>query len=208
MTQILKKTDHRKRFASLYKPRIGRVHEVEIPEFNFLMVDGRGGPYKSPDFIDAIKALNSVSYVFKFHIKTNEGIEYRVMPLEALFWTDNMEEFTFENSSIWRWTLMIMQPDYISPDMMEEGMRAAYLKQKHRSLELVRFESFREGSVMQAMHVGFLNDIKSSAAALRHEIKSSGKAPRGKYHEIYLNDIRRPPKAAWRTVIRQPLGNP
>jgi len=199
--------DYRKKFADLYEPRVGRVHEVKVPEFNFLMVDGKGDPYNSPDFIDAVKALYSVSYVFKFHIKNHEQIDYRVMPLEALFWTENMKKFTFENKSIWKWTLMIMQPDYISADMMKEGMRGAYLKKKLRSLELMRFESFKEGSVMQAMHVGLLGDIEPIVVAVRHKIKSSGKALRGKYHEIYLNDIRRTPKAAWRTVVRQPFGD-
>jgi len=200
----IEKADHRKRLANLYKPRVGRVHEVEVPEFNFLMVDGKGNPYDSPDFIDAIMALNSVSYVFKFYIKDYKRIDYRVMPLEALFWTDDMKEFTLDNKSIWKWTLMIMQPDYISADMMEEGMRGAYLKKKHRSLELVRFESFKEGPAMQAMHVGFLSDMEPTVVAVHHKIKSSGRVFTGKHHEIYLNDIRRTPKATWRIVIRQP----
>jgi len=201
----IEKTDHRKNFANLYKPRVGRVHEVGVPEFNFLMVDGKGDPYYSSDFIDAIMALNSISYVFKFYIKNNKRIDYRVMPLEALFWTDDMNEFTQDNKSIWNWTLMIMQPDYINADMMEEGMRGAYLKKKHRSLELVRFESFKEGPVMQAMHVGLLSDMEPTFVAVRHKIKSSNKVLTGKHHEIYLNDIRRVPKATWRTVIRQPF---
>jgi len=204
MKQIPEKTDHRKRLADLYKPRVGRVHEVKVPEFNFLMVDGKGDPYDSPDFVDAIKTLNSVSYVFKFYIKEEERIDYKVMPLEALFWTDNLKNFTLENKSNWKWTLMIMQPDYISADMMEEAMKILYLKKKRRSLELVRFESFKEGPAMQAMHVGFLGDIEPTVVAVHHKIKSSGRVLSGKYHEIYLNDIRRTPKAVWRTVIRQP----
>jgi len=199
----IEKIDHRKKFAGLYKPRVGSVHEVEVPEFNFLMVDGKGGSYDSPHFIDAVKALHSVSYVFKFHIKNHKQIDYRVMPLEMLFWTENMKRFTLRNKSNWKWTLMIMQPDYISADMMKEGIRGAYLKKKYRSLELMRFESLKEGSAMQAMHVGFLSDMEPTVVAVRHNIKSSGKAFTGKYHEIYLNDIRRTPKAAWRTVIRQ-----
>jgi len=208
MEPKIEKIDHRKEFSNLYRPKVGRVHEVEVPELNFLMVDGRGDPYNSPDFIDAIVALKSVSYVFKFDIKNHKQIDYRVMPLEALFWTDKMKEFIFEDKSNWRWTLMIMQPEYISADMMEEGMKRAYFKRNYRSLELVRFESFKEGSVMQAMHVGLLSDIEPVVVSVHHKIKTSGKVLKGKFHEIYLNDIRRTPKATWRTVIRQPFGNP
>jgi hypothetical protein len=49
---------------------------------NFLLVDGEGAP-ASPQYIEAIEALFSVSYTLKFIVKKAKGIDYAVIRLKA-----------------------------------------------------------------------------------------------------------------------------
>jgi len=36
------------------------------------------------------------------------------MLLEGLWWSDNMETFSIEDKKSWKWTVMIMQPEFIT----------------------------------------------------------------------------------------------
>src|SRR5690349_3015829 len=83
------------------------------------MIDGFGapeGPEASPDFQSAIQALYSVTYTLKFTRKKTTGPDYTVGPLEGLWWMADDTEFDQARAADWRWTLMIMQPDFITQD--------------------------------------------------------------------------------------------
>ena len=54
---------------------------------------GRAAP-TSPQFSEAIEALFSVAYTLKFMVKKGKGIDYGVMPLEGLWWVDDMTKFS------------------------------------------------------------------------------------------------------------------
>ena len=82
------------------------ITEVDVPEMNFLMVDGSGAP-ESAEYKEAIEALYSVSYTLKFMIKKGDiGIDYGVLPLEGLWWADDMSDFINDNKSNWIWTMI------------------------------------------------------------------------------------------------------
>ena len=54
------------------------------------MIEGKGGP-GSRAFKDAIAALYPVAYTLKFRAKKGPmAIDYGVMPLEGLWWTEDM----------------------------------------------------------------------------------------------------------------------
>jgi len=55
-----------------------------------------------------------VAYTLKFMLKQEQGVDYAVMPLEGLWWTKDMREFSIENKEIWQWTMMIMQPEEVT----------------------------------------------------------------------------------------------
>ena len=95
--------------------QINKITELIIPQMNFLMIDGIGDPNTSDEFKQAVEALYSLSYSIKFYIKKNNEIDYAVMPLEGLWWADSMNEFdpVKGNKKNWKWTLMIMHPDFI-----------------------------------------------------------------------------------------------
>ncbi len=188
----MKKIDFKKELKHFYKPSVKGVERVTVPEMNFLMIDGQGDPNTSQEFQDAIEALYSVSYALKFMVKKGDmEIDYGVMPLEGLWWSDDMSTFSVDCKEAWKWTLMIMQPEFISRAMVEDAIEKVRAKKNPVSLPKLRFESFEEGDVAQIMHIGPFSDEGPTIEKVHAFIEASGKERRGKHHEIYLSDIRK-----------------
>ena len=94
----MNKKDYKKELKHLYSASAKKMEIVEVPQMNFLMIDGEGDPNTSQTFQDAVEALFSISYTLKFMIKKDkEGIDYGVMPLEGLWWADDMSQFSITN---------------------------------------------------------------------------------------------------------------
>ncbi len=202
----MEKIDFKKELKHLYKPSDKKVDIVEVPPLNYLMIDGEGDPNTSQAFQDAIDVLYPLSYTLKFMIKRGEiGIDYGVLPLEGLWWTDDMSSFSVENKDGWKWTLMIMQPELITKEMVQEAIEQVKSKKNPVSLPLVRFESFDEGKAAQIMHIGPFSAEGPTVEKAHSFIEESGSQRRGKHHEIYLSDIRRAAPEKWKTIIRQPM---
>ena len=118
----MEKIDYKKQMKHLYAPSAKTVELVDVPQMNFLMVDGKGDPNTAKSFNDAIEALYPLSYTLKFMVKKGKkGVDYGVLPLEALWWADDMSAFTTGNKDAWKWTVMIMQPEFITLKMVERG---------------------------------------------------------------------------------------
>jgi hypothetical protein len=202
----MEKIDFKKQMKDLYQPSAKEVVVVEVPEMNFLMVDGKGDPNTSQSYAEAIEALYAVSYALKFMVKKGPmAIDYGVMPLEGLWWAEDMSAFTTADKSDWMWTMMIMQPEFISSELVEEAFRDVEKKKNPVALSKLRFEVYAEGKVAQIMHIGPFTEEGPTVERLHQFINSMGEL-RGKHHEIYLSDIRKADPTNWRTVIRQPFG--
>ncbi|MBA4374261.1 MAG: hypothetical protein C0402_15530 [Thermodesulfovibrio sp.] len=202
----MEKTDFKKQLKHLYGPSDKKVEKVEVPQMNFLMVDGEGDPNTSKAFSDAIEALYPVSYTLKFMVKNGEiGIDYGVLPLEALWWADDMSAFTTGNKDAWKWTVMIMQPEFITRKMFEKAKGEVEKKKNSVSLSLVRFEAFSEGNAAQILHIGPFTEEGPTIEKVHLFIKDNGSHRVGKHHEIYLSDIRRAAPEKWKTIVRQPM---
>ena len=201
----MEKINYKKKLQHLYKPSVKEVEIVEVPQMNFLMIDGDGGP-NHPTFQNAIEVLFPLSYTLKFMIKESDiGIDYGVLPLEGLWWADDMSSFIKDKKDDWKWTLMIMQPELITNEMVVEAVNQVRVKKNPTSLPLVRFESINEGKVAQIMHIGPFSEEGPTVQKLHSFIKDSGKKIIGKHHEVYLSDIRRAAPEKWKTIIRQPM---
>lgn len=202
----MKKIDFKKELKHLYKPSVKTVELVDVPEMNYLMIDGQGDPNTSQAFQDAVGALYPLSYTLKFMVKRGGlEIDYGVMPLEGLWWSDDMATFSVDRKGDWKWTLMIMQPALITKSMVEEAMETVKAKKNPLALPLVRFESFNEGKVAQLMHIGPFSEEGPTVEKVHGFIASSDCELRAKHHEIYLSDIRRAAPEKWKTIIRQPM---
>ncbi len=202
----MEKIDYKKKLKHLYKPSVKKVDIVEVPQMNFLMVDGEGDPNKSKSFSDAIEALFPLAYTLKFMVKKSDlGVDYGVMPLEALWWAEDMSAFTSGKKDDWKWTVMIMQPEFITQDMVKEASAEVERKKQPVSLPLVRFEDFKEGKAAQTLHIGPFSEEGPTIEKVHLLIKENGSQRVGKHHEIYLSDIRRAAPEKWKTIVRQPM---
>ena len=202
------KIDFKKERKDLYNPTDKRPVLIDVPEFSFLMIDGEDSRPESPGFQQAINALFGVSYTVKMDLKKNGGTDYGVLPLEGLWWADDINDFTEYNKERWKWTLMIRQPDFISQEKILRAMEILRKKGQHPFLEKIRYEKFREGLCGQIMHIGPFSEEHDNIIKIHKLIEESGgffDDDKFKHHEIYLSDFRRVNPVRMRTVIRQPF---
>jgi hypothetical protein len=201
-----KKIDLKKEFPDLYRPSAKKVVEVVVPAFPYLMVDGEGDPNTSPAYAEAVEALFSVSYATKFRVKKGgQRPDYVVMPLEGLWWSDDLGSFTRGDRSRWRWTMMILQPPFVPAAVIEDAIEDVGRKKELPALEKLRLETFDEGRCAQTLHVGPFSEEGPTIERV-HDFIRARSTLTGKHHEIYLSDIRRAKPEKWRTIIRQPMG--
>ena len=202
----MEKIDFKKELSKLYKPSRTKVEFVEVPQLSFLMIDGHGDPNTSTAYAQAIECLYAVSYNLKFMVKKGKhAIDYAVMPLEGLWWVEDMREFDQDKKDDWLWTAMIMQPDFITEEMVAEAKDVVKLKKDPAALPLLKFKSFQEGNCAQIMHIGPFSEEGPTIQKVHDYIRSQGFELCGKHHEIYLSDIRRAAPDKWKTIIRQPF---
>ena len=198
--------DFKKELKRLYGARAGRIDEIDVPALRFLMIDGAGepDPETNASYGEALEALFSVSYTAKFAVKKDTSVDYGVMPLEGLWWAEDMSAFARGDKRAWQWTMMIMQPDPATDAVIEAAIAAVRRRKDLPGIARLRLETFREGKAAQTLHVGPFADEGPTIEQLHAHIGSRS-ALRGKHHEIYLSDIRRAAPSRWRTIIRQPM---
>ena len=200
------KIDFKRELRELYLP--GRTPSlVEVPEMTFLMVDGQGDPNTTAAFGEAINALYAVAYGVKFAVRrmSSGGIDFGVMPLEALWWSADAPTLRLDDKSEWHWTAMIMQPAPVTAAIVKDACAEAARKRPTPGLALLRHQRFAEGTAAQVLHIGPYGEEGPTIRALHEFIAASGYTPSGKHHEIYLGDPRRCAAEKLRTIIRQPV---
>lgn len=202
------KIDLKKDLKHFYQPSAKQVVEVDVPAFNFLMIDGEGDPNTSPDYAQAVEALFSVAYTAKFMVKKGaQALDYAVMPLEGLWWADDMSVFATGDKSKWKWTMMIMQPDFVSSEIIDRAIAEVKNKKNLSALPRLRFEPFVEGLCAQILHIGPFSEEGPTIQRV-HDFINARSGITGLHHEIYLSDIRRADPKKWKTIIRQPMLQP
>jgi hypothetical protein len=179
---------------------------VDVPELSYLMIDGAGDPNRSPEYPAAVQALYSVAYTIRFALKrAADPVDAPVMPLEGLWWALDLSTFTVEDKSDWLWTMLILQSDVVTPDLVDEARQVAARKKGLPGIGRVRLERYAEGRAAQVMHHGPYSAEGPTIAGLHRFIADRGLALRGKHHEIYLGDPARTAPEKLRTIIRQPV---
>lgn len=200
------KLDLKRELKAFYGPRAKEMAFVDVPAINFLMVDGEGDPGSSEAYQQAVASLFGVAYAAKFAIKkAGDFPDFAVMPLEALWWADDMNDFVSGRRDRWKWTAMIAMPDFVTADDIDLAKETAAKKKELPAIGKLRFETFHEGPSAQILYVGTYADEGPTIAALHRFITDAGKRLRGRHHEIYLSDPRRTDPAKLKTVIRQPM---
>jgi hypothetical protein len=202
----MKKLDVKKQWKDLYGTKAGAIVAVNVPPLTYLMVDGEGDPNTAQSYQEAIEALFSLSYTLKFSLKKSpRAIDYGVMPLEGLWWADDPRVFHLTDKAIWKWTAMILQPEFIAKAEVDAAFAEVRKKKNPAALDRVRFETLTEGPSAQILYLGSFADEGPTIQRMHDFIHTAGKQLRGKHHEIYLSDPRRTAPEKLKTILRQPM---
>lgn len=199
-----------KSLKSLYMPSYKEPIIVEVPLINYLMIDGKGDPNTSESYQNALAALYNLAYTLKFAMKKAGVADFKVMPLEGLWWVEGEQhdqaEFIQLKKDTWHWTMMIAQPSMVTPEWVSAAMKTALAKKDAPEfMHLIRFEAYHEGLAVQIMHIGPYSAEAPNIARMHAFALEQGYSLEGKHHEIYLGDPRRTAPEKLRTVLRQPI---
>lgn len=211
----MKTLDLKKDLKAFYQPSARKIEFIEVPRFQFIMIDGAIEPGKepgnSPMFEENMQALYGAAYTLKFMFKKRavNPVDYPVMALEGL-WDARDGKFDINVKDNWDYTLMILVPDLITRADFEEAL--AQMRKKKGDLPgyaRLRLDWFEEGPCVQTMHIGpyatELETLEKMHAFMQEngycDLVGSG----GKHHEIYLGDPRKAAPEKLKTVLRHPV---
>lgn len=180
---------------------------MEVPPFKYLMIDGRGDPNRSPEFQEKIQVLYGLAFTMKFMLKLDPGspFDFAVPPFSALWHADDPSSFQAGRKEEWRWTLMILQPDPITPELLAKAKVKLAAKKPSPFIEQANLKLLQEGTALQILHQGPYSAEEATIARLHDFLKETGYTFNGRHHEIYLNDPRRTRPEKLKTIIRQPV---
>jgi len=204
------KLDLRKQYKELYRPSAKEVAVVDVPQLQFITLDGvieaGVGPADSDSFQEAMGALYGVAYGLKFMSKRREKdpIDFTVMAMEGL-WAVESGNFEFGKVEPWLYTLMMMQPEHITQDMFERAVSEASAKRPNSALDLLRLGRWREGPSIQIMHIGPYSEEPGTVEKMDAFAEKHGYQLHGRHHEIYLGDPRRAKPENLKTILRHPI---
>jgi len=196
-----------KKTLDAYHAKRDEFRIVEVPDMQYLMIDGQGDPNSAPIFTASLETLYPVAYKLKFASKRELGRDYVVMPLEGLWWADDMDAFTSaRDKSRWKWTLIMMVPDWIGDELFTTTVEQLEAKNPPIRLQDVRLETLSERRCVQTLHIGSFDDETETLARMHDEfIPANGLSMTNRHHEIYLSDSRRVAPDKMRTILRQPV---
>jgi hypothetical protein len=197
--------DPQTRLKELYLPSTEDFVLVDVPDMQFVMIDGEGSADRD-QYRHAVKWLFSTIYPMKRIAKERMGMNFVEPPLEGLWWADDALDFIAGNRDRMKWRMMIVTADWVSNQMFEQAAATAG-ERLGEPPDTLRLERFDEGRCVQIMYVG---DYSKQAAALARRLHgeflpSHNLVPNGYHHEIYLSDPNRVAPEKMRTVLRQPV---
>lgn len=200
------KYDVKKAHKKLYAPTARDFTVVDVPEFRYVAVDGRGDPNTSAAYANAVEALYGVGYTLKFASKNGLGRDFVVGPLEGLWRAADPSVFAARRKETWEWTMMISLPAWITDEMVHTAIDTVAKKKDLPALGEVRPHTLVEGTCVQILHIGSYDDETPTLDRLHnHYLPDHNLTFNGDHHEIYLSDARRTPPAKLRTILRQPV---
>src|SRR5262245_29840123 len=189
----------------LYQPSSTQVEQVEVPALHVLALEGSGSP-GSQQHVEACALLLSLSSMITSLLEQQHaGLEYTVMPLEGLWWTEDGSDWHQASNENRFWKLLMVQPQGVSEAMLEQAQEAIQQQKSSPLLSDVRFEVFHEGRAAQLLHIGPYAEEDRTVARIMTWIAEHGGTQIGTHHEIYLDDASRTPPERLRTILRYPF---
>jgi hypothetical protein len=197
--------DDRHRLEELYLPSADDFVMVDVPDLQFVMIDGEGS-HEGEAFAEAFRWLFAAIHPIKQIAKERMGKRFVEPPPECLWWADDMADFIAGNRDRFRWRQMIVTADWVNAEMFNQAVAAAMKRLGTRPRSL-RLDTFAEGLCVQIMHIGPENDEARTTMTRLHKefLPEHNLVANGYHHEIYLSDPRRVAPEKLRTVLRQPV---
>lgn len=178
---------------------------LDVPEQLFIMLDGEGNP-NATDFSERVGALYSLAYAVKMNYKKSAAgqtvDDFAVYPLEGVWRqkTAGAEKLDKDNLA---YTIMIAQPDFITPEMWQDALAKTRIKKPNPLYEEVRFERMADGKSVSILHVGRFDDEPASFAKMDNFCQEHGLRRSGDTHrEIYLSNANRTVPEKLKTILR------
>ena len=204
--------DFKKEHKEYYRPK-NKPEIINIPQFNFIAVRGKGNPNeKNGMYQQAISVLYAVAYTLKMSYKTDYKIEgfyeYVVPPLEGFWWQEDEKNINYLHKEKFHWISVIRLPDFISKKDFDWAVEKASMKKKI-DCSKVEFFTFEEGLCVQMMHYGSFDEEETTVEIMNQYLQEKGYRndfnKSRLHHEIYLSDARKVAPEKWKTVIRHPI---
>jgi hypothetical protein len=196
--------DDRRLLEELYLPAADEFVLVDVPDLQFVMIDGEGDP-RGAAFTHAMRWLFAAIYPMKRAAKERMGKRFVEPPLEALWWADDLNDLVSGNRDKFKWRLMIVTADWVDKDLFDQAVALASARLGEPPSSL-RLERFAEGTSVQIMHIGPNSEEAATVTRLYHQfLPAHHLVPNGQYHEIYLTDPNRVAPEQRKTVLRQPV---
>jgi hypothetical protein len=196
------KTDLKKTVKS-YFTATPDCTSVDFGKLSFITMVGEGEP-RGEVFMQAVQALYKAAYAVKNYCK-KIGDDFMVSPLEGLWWVNSSTFFMDTPRSKWKWKLMIMMPDFVTPTIFKEVMRELIDRKKELNLTELQFEKINEGHCIQVMHTGPYAEESKTIKMIDDYLKKNQLLRNGHHHEIYLSDPNKVAPSKMKTILRQPV---
>jgi hypothetical protein len=130
---------------------------------------------------------------------SSNHVDFHVMPMEVQ-WRVNREKKEFA------WTMMLMQPEYVTAGLVAETQRKVQSKVDVSLLERVRFEQLAEGMCVQFLHTGPYEGMDAALDKMLAVAGEQGYSVLARSsHDIYLNDVRKTKPENLKAVMRLPV---
>jgi hypothetical protein len=192
----MSKIDLKKSLKTFYSAARNKAVPVNLPPFNFLTLEGEGYPTSSA-FQQAAQTLYPLAYTIKFMLRSADpAYDYAVMPMEVIW------HITHGASTRYLWKMMIMQPDFVTGEHIQEAFERVRLKGSAPRLDAAQFETFQEGRALQMLHVGAYDQMNATFEQMRTVAAASGETLAPFTHDIYLNNSLKTRPENLRTIMR------
>ncbi len=191
----------RREYKKVYNASTKRINLVDVPEFNFIMIDGIGNP-NVEEFRLKAQALRILSKAIKEYYKINKNLLYLVSPLEGLWDTYDNEQFDVTRKKMIKFTLMMAQPKVLDEDVFEEIKEEVMSKKDNPYILDVYLKTMKEGPSVQMLHKGAYNTEINTTKEIMEYITIQNMKLVGFHHEIYLNDYEKVEKDKLKTIVR------
>lgn len=191
----------RKEYKKQYDASTKRIDVVDVPEFNFVMIDGIGNP-NVEEFKLKSDALHILSKAIKGYFKQEMDLLYLISPLEGLWDTYDNSQFDVTRKKMIKFTLMIAQPKILDEKTFEMIKEYVAAKRDNPYIVDAYLKKMEEGRCVQMMHKGAYNTEIDTTKQIMEYITVQGMKLIGLHHEIYLNDPEKVATEKLKTIVR------